>query len=1423
MANLSSDNLAAKQDEFASEQLKPVDALFAANNEQVDFAAAKTIGLISDDVRTKIEAEMGNDKHKFLFKRALDAKLRDVGRMDESGRREAFRAAFEAVYGRFLFEDDKSLGKADSEYLDEKLGAVLKFPVDAKYGFKGRSELQAAVRRLAMVTRQGNLTSIRADLDEQTNSRKAEAEGLAKDIQSLDALVFKFDELPSLQSKITTLDSPGNVGERFAMIDNLSKTLDVFNETVQADNFVRDLSKSDVSNLSEAYKIYGKCRKTLRWIQKDGNAPTALLAELAVSMSQLSKIARDLLLSKREILGSQLNQAEQQLGVVSSNKLRSAPEDSGSSNKFARQLAINKDKINLASLEARLKKAEAKELAKQKEDEVSTRVKQTSLAAKEAKTQGLLDVKSGVTEINTRFGELLDLVRTAEPSPEKGAYNLNEKMARPFDELSQDAQQGVKNFLDLLQKNVGNLRRISNELSINFPKDLFAALGSINSELTLRNFVNNSYKPFASVFIVEVDRVLAENASENAESGGQAVDILRNINLEKIRNLTSQISALKSSISAGESELQAQAVNGENQNGPEVDSAQNSESSPLNIQELIDRAFGGGKPPEELKEMERLLAESQSHRTELDEVYKYVTGKEPVAIRSKYEAIAKSKATAEDIRTAEAALKKAEDNKVKLDGVKALFSEDKTSALNDIFNEASALENFYAQAQKSTNLEATITSTSSGVDFREKQITAALEASKKKKGMIGGVLDKIGGIKEPDIGVLRDQLAEQKLELEKLKKVKAESDKFKEQAKKVRNELLKYCREYLVAFELLKKKPISLKVDKVKALKETLEGMNIDKGFNFADLSAAYTYLKTGFGETSKLVVDRLDEADITIGKKQDVETRKKELEKAKALHADLKVFVEKIKHARSLGLEFSDQKIEEDFAKIDVDHMDFTASEVAKFYEEHIEVFVKDGASITAFAKKFENRMVALDKAVKTSKSALDKAKSGNAMLENLTDAQAAKKIIVTLVAQQFPDMSLEDQYKMATAILADDVATIQTTESYEKFAERAGADVLDTMKQAGFKGKLIGFKYKIGDKEEQPFKGLKPEDFADWPIMERHFNTGKFNHENGFFILAAMELFNGDVKSIQAVKTEKMLKTLIAKQLGVDERMDEAGISRIVDKAFDKQMEKVRPLVKSYFDHYDSNREEWESHSLRAMKLKLKALNQDRRTGKITEEVYAMKYEVLLKEAEASGVLDKLGLAQNTVLASFANSPFSQWFRDRGYDFKERAKKKAAGFAWSTTKVAASGVWGATKFTAKLATKPITIPLKLAAKLGVGFVNLFRANKWQPEILQKKTAAETKSLLEKTKEVASGVVGTYAEDWKARTHDKTKFSDRIEMGSDVLTSQADELAEKGKSTAVETTSPFIDLEEFKKQIAMIDAMKNAPASNDNKESKAA
>lgn len=75
---------------------------------------------------------------------------------------------------------------------------------------------------------------------------------------------------------------------------------------------------------------------------------------------------------------------------------------------------------------------------------------------------------------------------------------------------------------------------------------------------------------------------------------------------------------------------------------------------------------------------------------------------------------------------------------------------------------------------------------------------------------------------------------------------------------------------------------------------------------------------------------------------------------------------------------------------------------------------------------------------------------------------------------------------------------------------------------------------------------------------------------------------------------------------------------------------------------------------------------------------------------------------------------------------------------------------------------------------------------------------------------------------DWKARPHEKTKFADRIKVASDTYRTEADELAEKAKSTAVETTSPFVDLEIYKKEIAQIDSF-NAASANTNTESKAA
>lgn len=152
MANLSEGALEEKKDGFKGEQLKPVDTLYAANSEKVDLGVAQRINLISAGVREKIEAKLGG-KHEFLFQQALQSKLRRADQMDENARREAFKHAFEAVYGRFLFEDDRPLDDADAAHLDKVLADALKYPIDAKYGFKGRSELQAAIRRLALVSK----------------------------------------------------------------------------------------------------------------------------------------------------------------------------------------------------------------------------------------------------------------------------------------------------------------------------------------------------------------------------------------------------------------------------------------------------------------------------------------------------------------------------------------------------------------------------------------------------------------------------------------------------------------------------------------------------------------------------------------------------------------------------------------------------------------------------------------------------------------------------------------------------------------------------------------------------------------------------------------------------------------------------------------------------------------------------------------------------------------------------------------------------------------------------------------------------------------------------------------------------------------------------------------------------------------------
>lgn len=1393
MANLPESQLEEEKSQFKSEQLGTIEAYYEHNPEKM-LDRAVDIKMITDTTRERIREELGKN-HVQIFEAA------------QVGGRKSFAQAFEAVYGRFFFEDYE--GFAEDERTE--LNRALKFEIDEKTGLKGRSELQVAIRRVDFLKPAGKVL---------INDKEVEVAGRLKDIEA---------EAQTLEPEKKSLS------EKSALITKAQSGLDQFKISGEIEKMIASLEGKNKKELPNR-KVAGMIREVKnKFVSKfvGGNLNPAewneflevdigklLKAMYGLKMAKLVDVIKRLKTLIKDLQNGQEafknivkldetdDEIEERLRLLEEEQLADKIALNAREKEVHQYFSMLRDKVaslGITSANDYVTKIDSF-LGGKIEDLTSSQIDEfiesahtpflKSLSGVYAPISSLEipeNIKNSIIEMEvldateSAVAEKKDVLVKAIDAREDYLKKSQELMGvfENAEDLFLNEARAIKAYFEQQKKQVsefraghgGVLSKEEMEACDKYIKDLDNFLIHDVKTLTpemVRSFIETSHKPF----IEKVAEVLANSKTTNDNS----ISILDG----KLSEANMEIGMLK-----------------------------RLETRPgISLKEVLKQAFGGRKPPEEMKEMERLLAESQSNRTDLDDIYKYVTGKEPASIRSKFEAIAKSTATeestatAEGIRKAEAALKKAEDNKAKLDGIKTLFSGDKTSALNDIFLEVSALKDFYDQAP--SNLEATITSTSSGVDFREKQITAALEASKKKKGMISGVLDKFGGTKEPNIETLRDELAKEKQKLEELKKIKTESDKFKDQAKKVRSELLKYCREYLVAFEL-GQRPSSPTEAEVKTLKDTLEGMNIDKGFNFADLSTAYNTLKSGFDETSKLVVTRLEEADITIKQKQDVETKKKELEKAKALHADLKVFVEKIKHARSLGLPLSDPKIEENFAKIDVDHMNFTASEVVEFYEKHIEVFVKDGASITAFAKNFENKMVELDKSVKEIKGNLDKAKSAKSLNENLTDSQAAKKIIATLIAQQFPDMSLEDQQKMATAVLAEDVAAIQTSEGYEEFAEQASVDAIATVETVEDSQRLIGFQYKVGEKVEQPFKGLKPIDFSNWANMERLFKTGRLNHENGFFALVAFELL-GKKGSIQHVRTAQTLKKLLAEQLGVDERMDEAGISKIVDKAFNAQLEKVRPLVTAYFEHYNRNHEEWNDHTLRAIKLKIEALNVERNLGKINEDVYGLRYKKLIEDAKDAGVLENLGFAHDAAMASFVNSPFAQWFRDRGYDLKERAIKKGKGLAWSTTKLGASATWGLTKFGVRVATLPVRIPAKLAARLGVGFVNLFRANKWQPAFLQKQTQAEAKSVLERAKEVGTKVVETYTEDWKARTHEPTKLEGRIKRSSEDLGKEAEEYAKKGEATPVETTSPLINLDKYKKEIEQLDKIVNGP-----------
>lgn len=563
----------------------------------------------------------------------------------------------------------------------------------------------------------------------------------------------------------------------------------------------------------------------------------------------------------------------------------------------------------------------------------------------------------------------------------------------------------------------------------------------------------------------------------------------------------------------------------------------------------------------------------------------------------------------------------------------------------------------------------------------------------------------------------------------------------------------------------------------------------------------------------------------LKVGKLKDVlRVLNDNFEQAKKFHEQMKKMIGHLGFALKAnvkivvgGVELEDVKaIIDEFNDIDLRSSDFRPIQLTSIYKK--------------FGGFFEGDTNASNLA-----NSIRKAQEEIARNTNLSDAAAAKKILGVMINEQMPDVPVIEQQKLAVLIMANDVGVIQSKRTHEELAEKAGAEMMDLVQTFGFR-RLIDLKYKVGEKELHPFKGLKPADFMEESKIREHFSTGRFNLENGFLALAGLEIFSaGGPESEQYGIFEDELRGLIAKDLGVKNRKDEAGIESIISQAFEDYIKSHRPIVGKFFAHHDKNSHEWDGNKIKELNARYKDLNEAFRRKDISKEIYNKRMAELIDETQNVNLMDQVDYSESSFMDEFWNSPEAQWLRDKGHDIGKYAGKKAlrgvsklTGFvAGGLTKVVGSRVAGVAGVGAmgtwKGALGMVKYPVLLAAKPMVGFINLFRKQKWAPlpgiRASLREDVAEVFGTYGKAKEATYGALNTaLSVDRKPINYESQKYADRSKVDRAALEKQIEELKAKSASTAIEVGEIKIDMAKYKDLIKKMD-----DASNPSIEAKAA
>lgn len=553
-------------------------------------------------------------------------------------------------------------------------------------------------------------------------------------------------------------------------------------------------------------------------------------------------------------------------------------------------------------------------------------------------------------------------------------------------------------------------------------------------------------------------------------------------------------------------------------------------------------------------------------------------------------------------------------------------------------------------------------------------------------------------------------------------------------------------------------------------------------------------------------------------------------LEKGIDLQSKLEVLVKQIKAAQQLGVKF-----ENGFDVFLIGMLDLLNVKGNKFHPmglaqlaEKVNEYFGDDKKVADLQEAFDEKIAKEDKAAATAKKAYDMAKVAEKATMDLSDTAAAEKIIRAMVDEDYPGLSHEEKDEMVKAFLQEDVELMLNKDGYEAIAQRGSEEVLTTLKNTALQT-ILEARYKVGGSEAElePLKGIRPEDLASIASVNAVFDQGRLNHKNGFFALAAMQkLETENVRSAQSGVMIVRLKKLLAEELGVEKRMHDSDVQKIVNKAFDKQLEKAKNTIDAYMDSRDANLGDFNVNKVIELNARAKAVKTKFRLGQIKKPTFDLEMGKIFEEVEKYELKDKIDFSTDAALSGYWNSKQAQWLRDLSGSVGKHAGK----LAWAGTKglvgAGAKGVFGATKMVAGSALSLTwgagKSVLRNVARPFVGIVNLFRkkSNQLRPfdtigngvrngiAAITGKMANMGNATVEGVKGSASDIAGKVGGVEFAWDH----FKDKQE-NPDELKTRIDEAAKAGKiPAAVVAADPYIDLAEFKAEIAKLDKKPEEP-----------